>query len=81
MPLLQFHMFAYEFLKLQQELLIIIFIISIIIIIVIIGTRHGAIIFFSQVIFYSVKIGCSGLGNQTIRFFHTDILYLFLLNT
>jgi hypothetical protein len=31
MSLLQFHMLAYEFLKLQQELLIIIFIISVII--------------------------------------------------
>jgi hypothetical protein len=38
MSLLQFHMLAYQFLKLQQELLIIIFIVSIIIIIVIIGT-------------------------------------------
>jgi hypothetical protein len=44
MSLLEFHMLAYEFLKLRQELLIIIFIIN-----VIIGTRHGAIIFFSQV--------------------------------
>jgi hypothetical protein len=32
MSLLQFHMLAYEFFKLQQELLIIIFIISVIII-------------------------------------------------
>jgi hypothetical protein len=32
MPPLQFHMLAYEFLKLHQELLIIIFIVSVIII-------------------------------------------------
>jgi hypothetical protein len=66
MSLLQFHMLAYEFLKLQEELLIIIFIVSIIIIIVIVETRHGAIIFFSEVIFCSTKIGYSDLGNQTI---------------
>jgi hypothetical protein len=40
-------MFVYEFLKLQQELFIII--------IIIIGTLHGAIIFFSQVIFVLPK--------------------------
>jgi hypothetical protein len=49
-------MFVYEFLKLQQELFIIIFIISVIIIIIIIGTLHGAIIFFSQVIFVLPKL-------------------------
>jgi hypothetical protein len=68
MSLLQFHMLAYEILKLQQELLIIIFIFSIIIIIVIIGTQRGAIIFFSQGNFYSAKTGYSGLGNRIIRF-------------
>jgi hypothetical protein len=64
MSLLQFHLIAYEFFKLQQELLIIIFIFSIIII----GTRRGAIIFFNQGNFCSATTGYSGLGNRTIRF-------------
>jgi hypothetical protein len=38
MLLLQFHMLAYEFSKLQQEILIIIYIISFIIIIIDVGT-------------------------------------------
>jgi hypothetical protein len=81
MSLLQFHMLAYEILKLQQELLIIIFIFSIIIIIiVIIGTQRGAIIFFSQGNFYSAKTGYSGLGNRIIRFSQTSRFYLFFLN-
>jgi hypothetical protein len=65
MSLLQFHMLAYEFLKLEEELLIIIFIISI----VIVGTRCGVVIFFSQVNSCFAKIGYSGLVNRTIQFF------------
>jgi hypothetical protein len=62
MSLLQFHMLAYEFMKLLQEHLIIIFIASIIII----KTLCKAIIFFNQLSFCSVKTGYSSLENQII---------------
>jgi hypothetical protein len=65
MSLLQFHMLAYEFMKLLQEHLIIIFIASIIIIIII-KTLCKAIIFFNQLSFCSVKTGYSSLENQII---------------
>jgi hypothetical protein len=64
MSLLQFHMLAYEFMKLLQEHLIIIFIASIIIIII--KTLCKAIIFFNQLSFCSVKTGYSSLENQII---------------
>jgi hypothetical protein len=81
MSLLQFHMLAYEFLKLQQKFLIIIFIVNIIIIIIIIiRTRHETIIFFRQVNFCSAKIGYSGLENQTIQFSQTGKFYLSFLD-
>jgi hypothetical protein len=75
MSLLQFHMLAYEFLKLQQEFLIIIFIVNIII-----RTRHETIIFFRQVNFCSAKTGYSGLENQTIQFSQTGKFYLSFLD-